>query len=94
MITEILKDTILKLLKERIGIRSNIRDEYLTYIIESILDELINEKGLSIDVDSPSHLMFIVDYSYFRYKSRDDKGNLPRHLQFRLHNLIVGDKSV
>ncbi len=87
-------NTVLQLLKERIGIRSDKRDVYLRHIIESVIDELENEKGLTLKADSPSHLMFIVDYSNFRYKSRDESGGMPRHLQFRLHNLVVGDRSV
>ena len=33
--------------------------------------------------------MFIVDYSTWRYQSRDEAKGMPRHLQFRLHNIFI-----
>ncbi|NMA65321.1 MAG: hypothetical protein GX957_03655 [Clostridiaceae bacterium] len=84
-------ETTLSLTKVRLGISTPVRDEYLTAIIESIIDELKNIYGLSLNVDSPHHLMFIVDYSAWRYLNRDSNDGMPRHLQFRLHNMIVSN---
>lgn len=82
-------NTVLELAKARIGITSSIRDEYLTKIIEGIKDELENQQGLSIDLDSPHILMFLVDFATWRYQNRDTHDGMPRHLQFRLHNLMI-----
>ena len=82
-------ETVLELAKARIGITSNIRDEYLTKIIEGIKNELENQQGLSIDLDSPHILMFLVDFATWRYQNRDTHDGMPRHLQFRLHNLMI-----
>ena len=81
--------TILELVKARLGISSYIRDTYLLAIIESIITELESEKGILLDRDNANHLMFIVDYSTWRYQSKDEPGGMPRHLQFRLHNLVI-----
>lgn len=89
--------TILDLVKARIGISSSIRDTYLLAIIEGILEELEDEKGIVLEVDNANHLMFTVDYATWRYQNRDSIGGLPRHLQFRMHNLILhngGETSV
>lgn len=86
-------ETVLELVKARVGISSSIRDSYLKNIIKSVTDELENEKGLSIDLDSPRILMFVVDLSDWRYRNRDSHEGMPRHLQFRLHNLIVSSVS-
>lgn len=83
------KATILSLMKERIGIRSNVRDTYLQAIVDGVAEELEDEKGLVLDGTNSYHLMFVVDYATWRYQSRDSNGALPRHLQFRLHNLII-----
>ena len=80
---------VLDVVKARIGITSNVRDEYLSKIIEGVIDELENQQGLSIDLDSPHILMFIVDFATWRYQNRDSHDGMPRHLQFRLHNLII-----
>ena len=82
-------NTVLELVKARLGITSTVRDTYLTAIIDGVISELKNEKGLSLNGDSPHHLMFVVDYSTWRYQSRSESGAMPRHLQFRLHNLIL-----
>lgn len=77
------------LVKERLGIRSTIRDTYLTAIVQGVIKELEDEKGVSLDGDNSNHLLFVCDYATWRYQSRDSVGSLPRHLQFRMHNLIL-----
>lgn len=78
----------LPLLKAKLGISTTVRDPYLTAIIQGIEDELLNVQGLTLDTLDSSHLMFIVDYAEYRYNNR---GNpmMPRHLQWRLHNLMI-----
>lgn len=82
-------NTILALVKARLGLTSGVRDTYLEAIIRGIVSELETEKGLELDVSSPHHLMFIVDLATWRYQSRDEPGAMPRHLQYRLHNLLI-----
>ena len=81
--------TALQLVKERLGIRTNVRDTYLNAIVDGVIKELEDEKGLVLDGTNPYHLMFVVDFATWRYQNRDEPGALPRHLQFRLHNLII-----
>lgn len=83
--------TILVLVKARQGITSNVRDTYLTAIIEGIMQELQDVQGIILNPDNQCHLMFVVDYATWRYQSRDEQGGMPRHLQFRLHNLFIHD---
>ena len=89
---------VLDLVKARLGISSTVRDTYLTAIIEGVITELEDAQGLVLDGANPYHLMFVVDYSTWRYESVREPGNapagsvplsMPRHLQFRLHNLMV-----
>lgn len=79
----------LNLVKARLGISTTVRDEYLTAIINGVTNELKDEKGLVLDSANPYHLMFVVDLSSWRYQNRDNMDGMPRHLQFRLHNMIV-----
>jgi hypothetical protein len=81
--------TVVDLVKERLGIRSNVRDTYITSIANAVVTELDEEKGLAIDLANPYHLMFVVDYATWRYQNRDSDGAMPRHLQYRLHNLMI-----
>ena len=79
---------VLQLVKEVIGIKTHVRDIYLTAIIKGVIKELEDEKGLSLDGSNDYHLLFVVDYVSWSYKNKDGAG-MPRHLQFRLHNLII-----
>ncbi|MBC2721834.1 hypothetical protein [Desulfosporosinus sp.] len=81
--------TVLALVKERLGIKTTVRDTYLTAIVEGVLKELEDEKGLVLDGANPYHLIFAVDYVTWRYQSRDSNTGMPRHLQYRLHNLMI-----
>lgn len=81
--------TVVALVKERLGIKTSVRDTYLTAIIDGVLKELEDEKGLVLDGANPSHLMFAVDYAAWRYQGRDSNTGMPRHLQSRLHNLFI-----
>lgn len=78
----------LPLLKARLGISTTVRDEYLTKILEGIEDELQLTHGVTLNVADNSHLMFIIDYADYRYSNRDNP-IFPRHLQWRLHNLVI-----
>lgn len=93
--------TVLDLVKARLGISSNVRDTYISAIIDGVIKELEDEKGLVLDGANPYHLMFVVDYAAWRYQSVIEPSHIPgrvplpmpRHLQFRLHNLIVKQKA-
>ena len=36
-----------------------------------------------------NHVMFVVDYSAYRYRSRGENGAMPIDLRFRLNNLFI-----
>ncbi len=80
---------ILGLVKAKLGLSGNVRNSYITVIIEGVIEELEDEKGLALDGTSSHHLIFVVDYVTWRYQSRDSNGAMPRHLQYRLHNLMI-----
>ena len=82
-------NTILQLVKARLGITSPVRDTYLTAIVEAVKHELTDEKGILLEAINPNHLMFVVDLATWRYESKDNTGAMPRHLQYRLHNLVI-----
>lgn len=81
--------TAIELVKARIGISSNVRDAYLTAIVQGVISELEREKGIILKEDNPHHLMFVVDYSAWRYENKGSESGMPRHLQFRMHNLVI-----
>lgn len=80
------------MVKARLGISSAKRDPYLKSIIAGIVSELKEIQGIEIDENNAYHLMFVVDYTCYRYSNKGEDSGMPRHLQWRLHNLIIGDK--
>ena len=89
------KTIILPLVKERLGIRHTQRDTYLNAIIDGVVKELEDEKGITLVAGDYRHMMFIVDFVAYRFE--DPKAAMPRNLQFRLHNLMIhngGDANV
>lgn len=83
---------VLSLVKARLGITIDRRDEYIQAIIDGIKKELADIQGIELDVSNPNHVMFLVDYACYRYENRGEQSGLPRHLQWRLHNLFVGGR--
>ena len=82
------EDKILGLVKATLGYKSSVRDELLKAIIKSVADELETQKRITLKYDNSEHLMFIVDYSVFRYENKGG-GTIPRNLEYRLRNLII-----
>jgi len=83
------EDTILDLFKARLGITSTVRDNYLKSIVQAVLTELENEKGIVLEDGNMNHLLFCADYATWRYQSRDHSGAMPIDIRFRLNNLFV-----
>lgn len=83
---------ITEAVKARLGITIDSRDDYINLIIDGLKKELKDVQGLTLDEHNPSHFMFIVDYVTYRYSNHGEQSGMPRHLQWRLHNLMVGGK--
>ena len=78
----------LPIFKSKLGITSTVRDDYLSAILDGVVEELTSIQGIDLVETNPAHLMFVIDYAEYRYNHRDNP-TLPRHLQWRLHNLML-----
>lgn len=87
-------ETVYSLTKDRLGIKSTVRDTYIQAIVDSVVSELETVNALVVDYTNSNHLMFIVDFATWRYENKGSMDGMPRHLQFRLHNLIVSNGGV
>lgn len=83
------RQIILDLLKIRLGIKSDARDKILKANVDGIISELEKIHGYTLDLSKAHLKMFIVDYADWRYSNRGKLGAMPRHLQYRLHNLEI-----
>jgi hypothetical protein len=80
---------LLELLKLKLGISTTLRDKPLEKIIDAVISELGENLGVVLDLKRADHEMFVVDFAVYRYEGGMD---MPRHLQWRLHNLQVSSK--
>lgn len=85
-------EVILKLVKARVGLRTSVRDDYIGMIIEGVKQELNKINNIPVDnTDDTYMLMFIVDFVTWRYENKGEDGGMPRHLHYRLNNLILSN---
>ena len=83
-----LNELALPLVKASLGYKSSVRDELLQAIIKSVVDELTIQKRISLNAENSEHLMFVVDYTVFRYENKGGRV-MPRNLEYRLRILII-----
>ena len=82
-------DVALKLVKTQLGISTQTRDEYIEAVLKGTVNELKEIQGLDLNIENPQHLMFLVDYTVWRYNSKDEEVGMPERLHWRLRNLMV-----
>lgn len=78
----------LDLMKANLGISSNVRDNYLKAILQSVSSEL-EGKGITFNgIEDNDYLMLLVDYASWQYRTRGE-GVMPRNIQYRIRNRIT-----
>lgn len=87
------KADVLNLVKAILGYRTNVRDELLSRVIDSVVDELEKVKGVPFNFDNNEIVMYVADMAVFRYQNLGG-GTMPRNLEYRLRNLIVKYRKV
>lgn len=83
-----MNETILPLLKARLGISAQSRDPVLNAIIAGIISECENTHGIILEENKPDHILFVLDWATWKYRNPED-GVMPRSIRFRLNNLVI-----
>lgn len=78
---------ILDLLKLHLQIRNDTLDNYLTQLIATA-EESIVEEGITISYDSANDCQLIVMYAGWLYLQRLSGDEMPRMLRYKLNNRI------
>lgn len=79
----------LGLVKANLNITQDVRDGYLTAVLNGVVEELSDVQGIDLDPENDYHVQFVVDMTAWRYRSRGETGAMPQHLQYRLNNLML-----
>lgn len=80
---------IMALAKSGLGITSTVRDGRIGMLVRGVIDELETVHNITPDPDSTYQSVFIADWVEWRYSNRDSAEGMPRHLDYRLKNMIV-----
>ena len=83
-----MRNTVLQLLKDRIGISTSSRDSVLFAIIDGIIDECKAVHGIELEEERYDHILLVLDWATWKYNHPED-GVIPRSIRFRLNNLMV-----
>lgn len=83
------ESTIMTLAKSSLGITSTVRDNRIGMLVKGVIDELETVHNITPDPDSSYQSVFIADWVEWRYLNRDNPEGMPRHLDYRLKNMIV-----
>lgn len=81
------KARLLTLIKNRLGITSEVVDIDLAFLIDSSINEISYINGLEL-VDNPSLDEYIVDLVCWKYKERDTDDK-PKWLKAELRELMI-----
>ena len=79
---------ILSLVKQRLGIMSEARDNFLIASIRSTLQSLFFERGIVINEKDMNLTMFIVDLTAWQYENVGNK-SMAGDLRLRLNNIML-----
>lgn len=82
-------DTTLRITKAKLGL-SSADDEMVMFSILAALDELHKTYGIAIDEERADHVDLLSDLAAFNYSLKGEQRALPRHLEFRINNLMYG----
>lgn len=52
----------------------------------------IELEGIKLDMDNIEHVLIVVDYAAWLYKKRNQDIGFPRHLRYRMNNILFSQK--
>jgi hypothetical protein len=81
----------LKLLKAKIGIKSTIRDEFYTALLQSSAKEL--ERKIKLDLKEIDDIMLLVDYADWINQKRDKGEPMPENIKDRIRDRKIKKRS-
>lgn len=85
-----IEDDVLEIAKAKLGLTSLIDDTTVRFALVAAKQELTDNYGITLDTERADHVNVLTDMAVFNYQMKGDKGALPRHLEFRINNLMLG----
>lgn len=77
---------VLEIVKIRVGLASEVRDDFIKTLIEGTRDQLEEINGIILKDTNNAHKLFLADYVAWRYDNQGDD-RMPSHLRIRFNEL-------
>lgn len=87
-----IKETVLPLFKNDLGISFNTMDEYFIKFLSSRQSEL-EDKGIILDAEKIDDVFLLTDYAAWMYRKRTADVPLAENLKCRIRNRIIKNRA-
>lgn len=84
-------EEILHITKSKLGLTSIFDDTTVQFALMAAKEELLRTYGLTIDETRADHVNLISDMAVFNFQIKGERVSLPRHIEFRINNLMYGE---
>ena len=85
-------ETLLAMLKIDLGLTVDAYDARLTQVLNSATSAILKAGATTLDVSDPLDAQLVVMYAAWLWRGRDEMPQMPRSLQYALHNRVFGEK--
>lgn len=82
-------ESILPLVKARLGIRVNTLDSHLTNRINAAYAKITDQWGINYDPAKADHVELLADYTCWLYGNRDSSEAMPQWLRLEIRELYL-----
>lgn len=82
-------DTLMTLVKQRLGILSNVKDTSIEARILAAISAFAETRKININPDDTEQLMLLVDIAAWEYGNVQNPGPMPVDLRYRLNNVFM-----
>lgn len=83
-------ESSLEITKAKLGLTSLLDDTTVRFALIAAEEELRDTYGINLDKGKAEHVNVLTDLAEYNYKLKGDKVALPRHLEYRINNLMMG----
>lgn len=86
-------DTILDIVKARLGRMDTALDTYFATLISATIEKLREEHGIHVQPTASDNVL-VADYAVWRYQNRDQRDGMPEWLHTELRDRWLAERRI
>lgn len=86
-------DTILDIVKARLGRLDTELDAYFTELISASIEKLRDQHGIHVQPTAADNVL-VADYTVWRYQNRDQRDSMPEWLHMDLRDRWMAERRI